>query len=474
VTSSPTTNHVRPAHRPVVLVVTVLGIFMTFLDATIVNVAFPAIQTGFGGAHLADLSWILNAYNAVIAAVLLPAGGLADLLGRRRVFLFGLAVFVVGSLLCSIAPSVAVLIAARVVQAVGAGLIVPASLALLLSAFPPERRATAVGLWGAAAAVAAAIGPTLGGLLVESSSWRTVFVVNLPIGAAAWIAGRRVLTEQGDRAAGRLPDVVGLVCTAGAMGLLALGIVKGNDWGWGDVRVAGAFATSIGLAALAALRSRGRATAAVVRDPAAVVANIGTLVFAGGFYAMLLCNVLYLTQIWHYSTLVAGLALTPTAVLAAAAAGPAGRIADRFGHAWVIVPGSIALAAAGAMFTLRVGTSPSYLAEWLPATVVSGLGIGLAFPALSAAAVAALPEPQFAKGSAINASARQLGALLGVAILVAILGSASSDIEAGSFDGGWTFVTFAGLVTVLLVLLRTGLGRAGVVGQKATEVSVRG
>lgn len=179
----------RRSHRRWVLVVTALGIFMTFLDATIVNVAFPSIRADFPAAGLPELSWVLNAYNAVIAAVLLPAGRLADLLGRRRVFLVGLAVFVIGSLLCGVASSVLALIAARVLQASGAGIIVPASLALLLSAFHAERRATAVALWGAAAAVAAAIGPTLGGLLVESASWRLVFLVNLPISAPGSSAG---------------------------------------------------------------------------------------------------------------------------------------------------------------------------------------------------------------------------------------------------------------------------------------------
>lgn len=456
---SPSRSRALPqrGHPRWVLVVTALGIFMTFLDATIVNVAFPSIQADFPAAGLPELSWVLNGYNAVIAAVLLPAGRLADLLGRRRVFLVGLAVFVVGSLLCGVAPSVLVLIAARVVQAIGAGMIVPASLALLLSAFDAERRAAAVALWGAAAAVAAAIGPTLGGLLVESASWRLVFLVNLPIGLGAWLVGRRVLVEHADQARGPLPDAIALVGTAGCMGLFALGIVKGNDWGWVDLRVVGAFAAALLLACLVAVRTRHHPSPvvdpAVLREASAAAANVGTLAFASGFYAMMLCNVLYLTQVWGYSTLTAGLALTPTALLAAAAAGPAGRIADRYGHGFVIVPGSLGLALAGAMFALRVETTPAYLSEWLPATVVSGLGIGLAFPALSAAAVVAIPEGRFAVASAINASARQVGAVIGVAILVAILGSEQTGVSPGSFDGGWTFVALAGLVTAPLALL---------------------
>ena len=178
-----------------VLLVTAVAVFMAFLDVTIVNVAFPSIRGAFPDVSLAGLSWVLNAYNIVFAALLVPAGRLADLLGRRRLFFWGLGIFMVASALCGLAPSVEVLVAARVLQAVGAAVLVPTSLGLLLPEFPPERRASATALWGAVGGVAAATGPSLGGLLIEWGDWRLVFFVNLLLGVVAWVPARRLLRE---------------------------------------------------------------------------------------------------------------------------------------------------------------------------------------------------------------------------------------------------------------------------------------
>src|SRR5215470_4487615 len=193
------------SRRWLVLLVTSLGIFMVFLDGTIVNIAFPAIRRSFPTASLATLSWVLNAYTIVFAALLLSSGRIADLVGRRRVFFLGLLVFCAGSAACGAAPTDTVLIAARAVQAIGASLMLPASLALVLAEFPPTMRATAVGVWGAVGAVAAASGPSLGGLIVDRIDWRWAFFINLPIGLAAWLAGRRVLLEARDESATRWP-----------------------------------------------------------------------------------------------------------------------------------------------------------------------------------------------------------------------------------------------------------------------------
>src|SRR3954447_26920279 len=181
------------------------GAFLAFLDATIVNIAFPDISRSFAGSGRDELSWVLDGYFVVIAALLVPAGGLADRFGHRRIFLLGVAGFTAASLLCAAAPSLPLLIAFRVVQGVAAAMIAPSSLAIVLDSFPVERRAAGVGLWGAAAAAAAAVGPTLGGSLVELSDWRLVFLVNLPLGAAVLFAGYRLLPER-PPADSRLPD----------------------------------------------------------------------------------------------------------------------------------------------------------------------------------------------------------------------------------------------------------------------------
>ena len=215
-----------------VLLVASFGAFLAFLDATIVNVAFPNIRESFPDATISNLSWILNAYSIVFAAFLVVSGRLADLVGRRRTFTNGVLLFTVASVLCALAPSVQVLVAFRVVQALGAALLVPASLALVVEAFPTAKRSHAVGLWGAAAALAAGLGPPIGGALVEWGDWRWAFMVNLPFGLAALWAGRRLLVESRAPGRRRMPDLLGASVSALMLGALTLGIVKGGDWGW--------------------------------------------------------------------------------------------------------------------------------------------------------------------------------------------------------------------------------------------------
>src|SRR4051794_6428215 len=215
-----------------VLLVSSMGVFMAFLDATIVNVAFPDIRQSFPTATLGSLSWVLNAYNVVFAAFLVPMGRFSDLLGRRRIFTLGVGTFTLASVLCAAAPSLNFLIAARVLQALGAAAMVPASLALVLQAFGPARRAHAVALWGAIAAIAAGLGPAVGGLLVEAQSWRLAFLVNLPVGLVAMVLAGRRLVES--RAPGRrtMPDMAGAALFALTIALLTFAIVEGPSQGW--------------------------------------------------------------------------------------------------------------------------------------------------------------------------------------------------------------------------------------------------
>src|ERR687885_2760470 len=209
-----------------VLLVAAVAVFMGFLDVTIVNVAFPDLERDFSSASRADLSWVLNAYNIVFAAMLVPAGRIADIVGRRRMFLVGVWSFLAASVLCGIASSVPLLVAARILQAAAGAVLVPTSLGLLLPEFPIEQRATATALWGATGAVAAATGPSLGGVLVHATDWRLVFFVNIPIGLAALIPARRLLREQRQEG-GTLPDALGAVFLTFGVAALSLAIVKG-------------------------------------------------------------------------------------------------------------------------------------------------------------------------------------------------------------------------------------------------------
>ena len=353
-----------------VLLVTSVAVFMGFLDVTIVNIAFPDIEASFPGTSLAGLSWILNAYNIVFAALLVPAGRLSDCLGRRRMFFVGVSTFLAASAVCGLAPSVEVLVGARAVQAAGAAILVPTSLALLLPEFPLEQRATATALWGAAGGIAAATGPALGGVLVAATSWRSVFFVNLAIGLPALIPARRLLRESREPNPGPLTDILGIVLLAAGVGLLSLGIVKGQDWGWGSARVVGSLAASaLALAAFVARSARHPAPVielGLLRVRSFAVANVGVFLFALGFYAVLLANILFLTSVWGWSVLRAGIAVTPGPLMAALWATVGGRLSDRFGQRVVALPGGLLFAAGCVVFATATGARPA-LRQRVPA-----------------------------------------------------------------------------------------------------------
>lgn len=438
------------SRRALALVAICGGVFLTFLDTTIVNTSFPDIRDSFGGASASQLSWVLDGYFIVLAALLVPAGGIADRLGRRRVFLAGVGLFVITSVLCAVAPTWQLLVVARVLQGVGAAIAVPASLALLLPLFPVERRAAGVGIWGAAAALAAAIGPPLGGLLVEVADWRWIFLVNLPLGALVLIAGARALDESRDPAATGLPDLAGAALSAAALGLLALGLVEGNSWGWGSAETVASLAGAGLLLGAVVARSRRHprpiVDLALMRIPSFRQGTLGTLLFASAFFSMILGNILFLTEVWGYSVLSAGLAVAPGPLASAIVAGPAGRLADRVGHRAVIVPGTLVYA--GGLLVLRgAGLEPDYAGLWLPGQVMVGIGIGLAFPTLGAAAAADIPPERFGVASAITGAGRQLGAVLGTALLIAIVGEpATLQAAADAADDAYVF----GMVAALL------------------------
>jgi NTE family protein len=446
----------QPARVPAsrVLLVAAFGAFLAFLDATIVNVAFPSIRDSFPGTSIGELSWVLNAYNIVFAAFLIVCGRLTDLLGRRRAFIAGVVVFTVASALCGAAPTVALLIAARLLQALGAAMLVPASLALVVEAFPQERRAHAIGLWGATAAVAAGLGPPMGGALVELGGWRWAFLVNIPFGAAAVWAARSQLVESRAPGVRRLPDLRGAALLAGALAVLNLGVVKGNDWGWASTTVVGAFAVTAVLLALFVVSSRAHRSPlldpALLRIPSFSIASVATTVAGLGFYAYLLTNILWLQYVWNYNVLEAGLALVPGALVAAVVAARLGPLADRYGYRAFVVPGALVWAGAYVWYHQQVGLEPAFWSQWLPGQVLSGIGVGATLPLLGSAALAAVPGGRYATASAVMSSARQLGGVLGIAILVVILDNPTPATAVTAFRHGWVLSISAFLVVAVL------------------------
>jgi EmrB/QacA subfamily drug resistance transporter len=459
-------------HRgTIVFVITALGAFMASLDLSIVNIAFPDIKTSYPQASQASLAWIITAYSIVFGALLVTGGRTGDRQGRKRTFLIGTAVFIVGSFLCGIAPDVATLVASRVLQAVGAAFLVPSSVALLIGAYPPARRTQMISLWGGIGALAVATGPSLGAALVSAGGWRWVFFVNVPVGIAILVVGRRILVESERKRGEARPDYLGVVLVSLAVAALVAAVSEGGGWGWGDPRIIGAFVGTVVLAAAFVYRS-GRHLQPVIdltlfSDRSFSAANAATLVYAAGFFAMLLGNILFLTGVWHYSIMEAGLSVTPGPLVVAVVAGPAGKLATRIGFRPVIMAGAACMAVGLAWYVLRVGTTPSYLAEWLPGTLIVGLGIGLSFPVLSAAAVSSLNSERFAIGSAVNQTSRQIGGSLGIAILVLLTGQTTGlDQALVHFHHVWAF----GAVTSLGAgLIATFIPRISAKARATTE-----
>ena len=442
-----------------VLASTGLAVFAVFLDTTILFVAFPSISADFRDVAPSTMSWVLNAYTVVFAALLIPAGRFADRIGRRRLFMAAVIGFTAASALCGIAPSVELLVVARILQAAAAAAMVPASLALVLQTFPREKVPVAVAIWGAVGAVAGAAGPTVGALVVDHLSWRWAFLINLPVGIVSSLLGRRVLPEGREAHPGRLPDPLGIVLLGGSLALLAYSIVQTEEWGWGSARFAGTFAA--GALVLGAFVFRCRKVAVplldldMFRSRNFSVVNAATVVFATGFNAMFLGNVLFLTRVWGYSILRAGLAISIGPAIVALTAPWFGKLAGRIGQRKLLIPGGLVWAAAGVWLLMVAGTSPQWVTQYLPATVMSAFGVALCLPQLSSAAVQGLPRDQFGSGSAVNQAIRNLGATFGVALVVAFTTGASAEDALDHFRRVWWLLVVSGLlITAITSRLR--------------------
>src|SRR5256712_7591781 len=423
--------------------------FVATLDAMVLYVAFGSIRRAFPEVGAAALSWILSGYTIVVAAGMIGAGRWADRLGRRRVFLGGMGIFTVASAACAVAPNAGLLIAFRALQGIGAAALTPASLALILRAFPPFRVPQAIALWGAAGALAAALGPTIGGLFVEAGGWRSVFVLHVPIGIAVAILRPRLLDESREPDGSRLPDPVGTVVVIVALVLLALAIVQSGAWGWSSTRTVGALLGGIVLLGVFAGRC------ATVPNPVLALhlfsergfrwANLGQLLYGTGFTIMFFGNVQFLREVWGYSPVWTGLAMAPGPLVVFLLAPPFGRLAGRIGQRPILIPGGLIYAAAAAFLLSRVDSAPAYLAVWLPFTLVSGVGVSMVLPLLTSAAVAGLPADRFATGSAVNAALRNLGQTLGVAIFAALAGRTTAGELLAHHQIAWWLVAAAGV-----------------------------
>lgn len=457
-TSATTTpaNVARTVNPWAVLGVASLASFMVFLDTQVLFVAFDDIRASFPDVSFATMSWTLSAYTIALAAALVPAGRMADRFGRRKVFLIGLVAFTLASALCALAPSAGLLVVFRVVQALGAAALIPASLAILLSVFPPAKVPAAVAIWGAIAALAAAVGPTVGALLVDAWGWPSVFLANLPVGIAALYLGLKLLPESREQARARFPDPLGTLLLAGALTLLALGIVQSDQWEWVSRRTLGVFAAGalvLGWFVVRTLRHPHPALdLTLFGNRSFRWANIATAAFTIGFTAMFFASIQFLTGVWGYSIVKAGLAMMPGPTMVILLAPPLGRLAGRIGQRTLLVPGGLVWAASGVWMLSALGTEPHWATDLLPGSLLAGVGVAMVIPHLTSAAVQGLPADAFGTGSAVNQAIRQFGATFGVALTVALLGTVTPVNALDHFQRIWWMLLITGVLTSIAAL----------------------
>lgn len=453
------TDEAPSRRRWAVLSVLAAVAFMAQLDLFVVNVALPAMSRSFEHAALGDLSWVLNAYSIAFAALLVPMGRLADHFGRKRFLLSGVAVFTIGSLICAVAPSLLVAVVGRAVQAIGASMVVPTSLGLLYPSFPKHEHSKVVGIWAAVAAVAAASGPTVGGLLAEAS-WRLIFLINLPIGIATIIVGLRILPEVRAHKGARLPDPFSGIVLVVTLALLTFATVQSATWGWGDSRTAILLVVALATGVITVWRTithpHALIEANLFHTRQFTAATVALFFFFLAFAAWLLLNVLLFEDQWHWSVIRTGLALVPGPLMAAVFAINAGRIAGRVGRTVPAIIGPLLFTAGGAFWLAAATAQPDYWSGFLPGMIIAGSGAGLTQAPLFAAA-STLAADRATTGSAVLNMARQVGSALGVAILVTILASAHGF---SGYQHGFMFIIIATVAAAATSAISGLRGRA--------------
>ena len=440
---------------PPALILAVLSVatFLAQLDVWITNVGLPAIGRGVGAGSLSDLSWVLNGYAIVYAALLVPAGRLADRFGRKAGFILGLAVFAGASLGAGLSRDLWILVAFRVLQAVGAAVLTPTSLGLVLTSAPPEKVTAYVKIWVTTGALSAACGPIVGGALIQAS-WRWLFLVNIPVAIGALALAVAIVPNARHEKSTRFPDILGGLLLMAAVAALCLGIVKAPEWGWTSGRVI----ISLGLAAVMLMAFLGRSARhpapviqlAFFRDRTFTASNLVAMLAFGSFGLVLLSAILWMQGHWGYSALRTGFATVPAPLMFAIAAAVAETLDQKKKiRAGTISAAGLAIAALGAVLLIvLLPDSHGYLSHFLPGWALFGAGLGLAIPTAVSAATVDLPAHEAATGSAIVQMSAQLGSVIGVSVLVAILGTASAGAGLNVYHHAW-WVAFAVAVSAV-------------------------
>jgi EmrB/QacA subfamily drug resistance transporter len=457
-----------------VLVATVLGSALAFIDATVVNIALPRIGADLG-ADAAGLQWIVNGYTLSLASLILIGGSLGDRLGRRRVFVVGVSWFAVASLLCGVAPTLEALIAARITQGIGGALLTPGALAILESSFDPQDRSRAIGAWSGLGGIAGALGPFLGGWLVQAGSWRLVFLINVPLAAVVVaVAMRHVPESRNPDARGRLDVAGALTATAGLAGL-TYGFTAWPALGAGSRTVIGALAVGVaGMVGFVLVERRAQAPMLpleVFRSRAFTAANLVTFAVYAALGGVFFLFVLDLQIVVGFEPLAAGMALLPVTLVMLLLSVRAGALAERVGPRLPMTVGPV-ICAGGLLLLARIGPQASYLRSVLPAVLVLGLGLALTVAPLTATALGAVDERHAGIASGVNNAVARAAGLLAVAVLPLVAGLGAGTLTdpavlAPTFRTAMT--VSAGLLLAAAVIASVGVPGRATAGRHAAE-----
>jgi EmrB/QacA subfamily drug resistance transporter len=417
------------------------GLFMIMLDNTIVNVALPSIQRDLG-IGISELEWVFNGYALTFGVLMLTGGKLADLLGRRSIFIAGLVIFTVASLFCGLATSASWLIAARVVQGVGSAFMNPATLSIITATFPPRQRGMAIGIWAGVSAMALAIGPLVGGLITQHWSWNWIFFINVPVGVLAILLTRIVVDESRDTSADQRLDLPGLLSSGIALFALTYGLIEANTYGWGSARILALFAVAaLGFVAFVLLERHQRSPMldlSLFRNTTFAGANTVMLFVGLAMFGVFFYNSLFIQNVIGWSAVQTGASFLPMTVLIILVAPLAGKYSDRVGSRWLMGVGMVLLSASLFIFS-RLDETATF---WgiLPGLLIGGFGMALVMTPTTAAAMGSVPIDKAGVGSAVLNSGRQVGGALGIAVIGAII-AAEVHAPPGTSEGLADFVT---------------------------------
>lgn len=434
--------------------VTTLVFFLVVIDVSAVNVAFPSIRDDFDVPE-STLGWVISGYNITVASLLLVAGRYADSLGRKRLFIPGVAIFTIGSMLSAIAPSAGFLIAARVVQGIGGAIISPTAIAVVLPAFPPNKRATVIGLTGATGALGAVVGPALGAFLTDAWSWRGIFWINVPISAIVLMLAPRLLQESKNANATGRVDLVGVPIGTLGVGLVMFSIVRAESWGLADTRVIATLLVGAAMIPLLIRRSRTHPEPLIELDLFRLRSfsstNAALAFYSMAFTSGFLANSLLLQELWGQSLRTTGLALVASPMLAAMISPFAGRFADRIGHRWILAAGSTACASGYVSFLFTLDEEPATWSVYVPTSLLVGLGVGATIATWASAGLSDVSPNQFGTANATVRTTQQVCYALGISVIVALLADVSIDPDIERFRWAWAFIGGCYLLAAVVV-----------------------